>query len=45
MILPPPTDYLRAFAIVFAAGFASGFALQAFASWKYRRGMAFRTAG
>lgn len=44
MILPPPTDYLRAFAIVFVAGLVSGVAMHAYGSWKFRRGIALRAA-
>lgn len=44
MILPPPTDYLRAFAVTFAAGLVSGLAIHAYGSWKYRRGIALRAA-
>lgn len=38
MILPPPTEYLRAFAIVFAAGAATVLCAQSFGKWMYRRG-------
>lgn len=39
MILPPPTDYLRAFAIIFAAGVLSGISVTQFGKWRYREGL------
>lgn len=43
MILPPPTDYLRAFAMVFVAGILSGFAVNAFGQSRYRQGLGTKT--
>lgn len=33
MYIPPPSAYLRAFAIVFATGFAAGIGLQSYIRW------------
>lgn len=38
MILPPPTDYLRAFAFVFVAGILSGVAVCVLAQAQCRQG-------
>jgi hypothetical protein len=37
MFMPPPSAYLRAFAIVFAAGFAAGSGLQSYIKWATKR--------
>lgn len=45
MILPPPTDYLRAFALVFVAGFLSGLSLERYGAWKFSQGKSSSTIG
>lgn len=40
MIVPPATDYFRAFALTFVAGLISGWATTAFGKWQYQRGLA-----
>lgn len=35
--IPSPSDYLRVFAIIFAAGFAAGSGLQSYIKWANNR--------